>query len=294
MLNHRRASAGPPERVVVIGAGGFVGAAVAARAARAGIPVLGLTRADVDLLSPGAATILRDLLRDGDAVVAAAARAPVRDARMLVDNMIMAQAMLEAIAARGVAHVVNIGSDAIYADSDAPLVEESPAGPDSLHGAMHLARELMFRAGLSAPLALLRPTLIYGARDPHNGYGPNRFRRTALRGEDIVLFGEGEERRDHIHIDDVAELVLRVLRHESTGALNLATGAVVSFKAVADIVARLAGGTTVRGSPRQGPMPHGGYRPFDVAACRAAFPDFRCLSIEDGLALCHRQEVNGK
>src|SRR5499426_2606343 len=39
----------------------------------------------------------------------------------------------------------------------------------------------------------------------------------------------------------------------------------------------------VRGTPRQGEMPHGGYRPFDIAACRRAFSDFRYTSPSDGL-----------
>ena len=37
------------------------------------------------------------------------------------------------------------------------------------------------------------------------------------------------------------------------------------------------------GSPRQGPMPHNGYRPFDPAATTAAFPDFRYTDLETGL-----------
>jgi UDP-glucose 4-epimerase len=41
----------------------------------------------------------------------------------------------------------------------------------------------------------VRSTLIYGEGDPHNGHGPNRFRRLAAAGQEIVLFGEGEERR---------------------------------------------------------------------------------------------------
>ena len=65
---------------------------------------------------------------------------------------------------------------------------------------MHLVREVMLRSALTAPLAILRPTLLYGAADPHNGYGPNRFRRLAAAGQDIVLFGEGEEQRDHVLI----------------------------------------------------------------------------------------------
>jgi hypothetical protein len=30
-------------------------------------------------------------------------------------------------------------------------------------------------------------------------------------------------------------------------------------------------------------MPHNGYRPFDIAACRRAFPDFRYTPLEEGL-----------
>ena len=46
----------------------------------------------------------------------------------------------------------------------------------------------------------------------------------------------------------------------------------------------------IKGSPRSGPMPHNGYRPFDVSACRAAFPDFRYTSLADGLRLATEGE----
>ena len=113
--------------------------------------------------------------------------------------------------------------------------------PESLHGVMHLAREIMFRSEIAAPLVTLRPTLIYGAGDPHNGYGPNRFRRLAAKGEPIVLFGKGEERRDHVLIDDVAELAARVIYRRSTGALNVATGVVTGFRDIAEAVVALSG-----------------------------------------------------
>jgi len=289
MLTHQNPSGAPPERVVVIGAGGFVGGAVSARARVRGMDVLGLARADLDLLTPGADELLARLLHPGDAVVAAAAQAPCRDVDMLVDNLKMVRTMVTALSRVTVAHVVNISSDAVYADDPVPLDETSPAAPQTLHGAMHLAREVAFRAGLSAPLAILRPSLLYGAADPHNGYGPNRFRRLAAEGKDIVLFGEGEERRDHVLVDDLAELVCRVLTQRSTGTLNIATGEVHSFRDIADRVAAMAPHrVAVRPSPRQGPMPHNGYRPFDIALCHRAFPDFAFTALVDGLANAQR------
>jgi len=259
---------------VVIGAAGFVGNAVASRLEADKVSVIRIGRKEVDLLAPDAEK--RIPVQPGDIVVAVAAKAPCKDSAMLVENMIMARAMVRACAPAS--HVVNISSDAVYADSDEPLTETSCAAPSSLHGAMHLAREVMFRAEVKAPLATLRPTLIYGAADPHNGYGPNRFRRLAAEGREIVLFGEGEERRDHVWIGDVADLVVRVLYRRSTGVLNIATGTVHSFRDIA-----LKFSSKVKGSPRSGPMPHNGYRPFDPAATRKAFPDFRYTPLGDGL-----------
>jgi nucleoside-diphosphate-sugar epimerase len=284
MLDHLLPHSEPPRRVVVIGAAGFVGGAIADRASHAGLPVLRLTRRDVDLLAEDAASRLASYLQPGDAVVAAAARAPCKTGEMLVENMRLALAMVRALAAVPVAHVITISSDAVYGDAPVPLSEAAPAAPGSLHGAMHLARELLFRSEVAAPLAILRPSLLYGAGDPHDGYGPNRFRRLAARGQDIVLFGAGEERRDHVLIDDLAELCFRVLCRRSRGVLTVATGEVHSFRALAEQVAALSGQTVaIRESPRAGPMPHNGYRPFDIAAIRAAFPDFRFTPLAQGL-----------
>jgi UDP-glucose 4-epimerase len=284
MLEHLNPSPRPPSRVVISGANGFVGKAVAERMERDGVPVLRLTRKDVDLVAPDAADRLAAILAPTDVFVAAAARAPCKNADMLVENLVAARATALALAKAGVSHVVNVSSDAVYADSPDPLTEKSCASPPTLHGVMHLAREILFQSEVRAPIANLRPSLLYGAADPHNGYGPNRFRRLAESGEDIVLFGEGEERRDHVFIDDVAELIARVLYRRSAGVLNIATGQVHSFRSIAQKVVALEGGkSAIKASPRSAPMPHNGYRPFDAAACRHAFPDFRFTTVDDGL-----------
>jgi len=283
MLEHVNAAPAAPKRVVIMGAGGFVGAAIAERLLKEGVSVIGLSRKDVDLLVPDAHRKLTNLLKPGDSFVAVSALAPVKNPDMLVDNLVMARAMIRALAQAELAHVVNISSDAIYADGPVPLTEETPAAPASLHGAMHLARELMFRAEVKAPLAMLRPTLIYGAKDPHNGYGPNRFRRLAAEGKEIVLFGDGEERRDHVFVDDVAELAFRVLMRKSRGELNVATGRVSTFMEIAVLSKNLSGKRIeIRTTKRVGPMPHNGYRPFDVSAVGRAFPDFRFTPFEEG------------
>jgi UDP-glucose 4-epimerase len=292
MLAHLAPQPLPPSRVVVVGAGGFVGNAIASRLEKDGVPVLRLGRRDIDLLAPDACDRLTARLGAGDVLVAAAALAPCKTVEMLRDNITMACAMVKAAAGCSAAQVVNISSDAIYADSAEPLTERSITVPDTLHGAMHFARELMFKSEVTAPLVMLRPTLIYGAGDPHNGYGPNRFRRLVNKGEPIVLFGEGEERRDHVMIDDVAEIAARVIHRRSSGVLNVATGVTTSFREIAKGVVEASGrSTAINCVPRSGPIPHNGYRAFDIAACLAAFPDFSFVSLKEGLAKAQREEM---
>jgi len=292
MLQHHNTTPHAPARTVVLGAGGFIGGAILRRLAGASSAAAGLGRKDIDLLSEHAGRDLARVLRTDDALVVVSARAPCKTPAMMLENIRMMAAVCDALAERPVAHLVYISSDAVYADGPLPLHEASPAAPTSLHGAMHLAREQMLGAAAGkTPFAILRPTLVYGAGDPHNGYGPNKFRRLANRGEPIVLFGEGEERRDHVDVDDIAEIVQRVLAHRSSGLLNVATGTVASFRSLADkAVALSPRKVDIKSSPRTGPMPHNGYRPFDPAATFLAFPGFRYTAIDAGLARAQKQE----
>src|SRR5581483_11666399 len=95
---------------------------------------------------------------------------------------------------------------------------------------------------------------------------------------------EGEERRDHVAIEDVAELAALILQHRSRGALNAVTGRSVSFHDIAHQLAALHGpAMRVESLPRSGPPPHLTHRHFDVAAIHKAFPRFRFTALEEGL-----------
>lgn len=270
-----------PQRVVVMGAGGFVGASVVRQLRAEGIDVSPLTRREVDLLSDGAAQGLADRLKPSDCLVFISAVAPARTAAQLADNVAMARSACEALGRVKVAHLVYLSSDAVYADDASLVTEASCLRPAGLHGAMHVAREAMM-ASTQVPLCILRPTAIYGASDPHNSYGPNRFRRQAAAAQDIVLFGGGEEMRDHIAIDDVAALLSLCIQHRAKGILNAATGESASFRQVAELVAAASGQPArIVETPRQAPITH---RHFDTARLVAAFPRFAFTRLSGGLA----------
>ncbi len=274
-----------PNRAVILGSAGFVGSSVVRRLELAGVPILALPRTELDLTAPTAGDRLATLLQPDDSLVFVAAQAPVKNNAMLLSNLQMAVAVCTALAVQPVGHLVYISSDAVYADGPLPLTEASPTAPGSLHGVMHLARELMLASTNPEAFCIVRPTLIYGPGDPHNGYGPNQFLRLVEQDSPIALFGEGEERRDHVHIDDVAELITRIVCQRSTGILNIATGHVTSFRAVAETIVTASGkACAIETRPRSGPMPHDGYRPFDSTATNRAFPDFSYRTVAEGLA----------
>jgi nucleoside-diphosphate-sugar epimerase len=285
MITNLYESARKPARAVVLGAGGFIGGATARRLRSDGIEVVALGREFCDLLAVDAAARLAEEFRPDDTLVFVSAHAPVKNVAMLIENIRMGETVCAALKDRPVAHVIYVSSDAVYKDSAEPISESSCAEPGSLHGVMHLTREVMLRSEFSGPLAFVRPTLTYGIDDPHNSYGPNRFRRLASEGKDVVLFGEGEEQRDHVAVADIAELVLCIVLHRSTGIVNAVTGEVASFRTVAEfIAAQFTSPVAVKSSSRTGPMPHNGLRPFAPSAALTAFPGFSFTPWRKGIA----------
>ncbi len=291
MLTHHAVEPVSPGRVVILGGRGFVGKRLAEHLAGECVLVRSIGRDAIDLAAHGSEEKLLEELQPNDAVVILAALTPDkgRGVPAFLANLKMGASVHAALERRRVAHVVYVSSDAVYPFRTALIDEASCAEPTDLYGAMHLAREIMFRQATEMPVAILRPTLIYGAGDTHNSYGPNRLRRMARKDGRIVLFGAGEETRDHIYIDDAVALIALVIRHRSSGILNLATGHSVSFAELAEMVAReFPTPIEITGTPRQNAISH---RAFDVTAIHRVFPKFVFTPLDKGLAQAHREEM---
>jgi len=293
MVKHNTSKKIIPERVVVMGAGGFIGASLVKDLESNKIPFLALTSEKLNLLDSDAAIRLAEILNPEDTLVMVSAIAPCKDNEMLFQNILMMKVVCEAIEKKQPKHVIYISSDAVYSDSPDPLTENSIAQPESLHGIMHLSREVMLKQVYNGPLAILRPSLIYGAEDTHNGYGPNQFLRLAIEGREINLFGEGEEQRDHVYIKDMIDILHLIILYRSEGIMNIATGVVISFKEIAQMVSEYFNpNIIINTSPRVGPMPHNGYRPFDSSLCLKAFSEFCYTPFKDGLAITFKELGN--
>ena len=104
MLEHKNAIPAKPVRVVIIGAGGFVGSAIARQLAADGVSVLPLTRKELDLLTDDAAAKLKGVIRSDDSVVMVAAIAPAKTVPGLIQNLKMAEAVCAALSETEIVH----------------------------------------------------------------------------------------------------------------------------------------------------------------------------------------------
>jgi len=310
MLTHASVPPSTPTRVLLLGANGFLARHLRARLAAEGIPCEALGRPELDLTAPDSHTALSAAIRPDDTVVMLATLTPDqgRDYLTVMRNLRMAESVGRALQAGRCRHFVYLSSDAVYDAHQTPLDEDSTREPVDLYALTHTAREMMLGSVCERekiPFCVLRPTNIYGPGDTHNNYGPNRFVRSALREGRIVLFGQGEERRSQVYVDDAVQLITLVLRHRSTGTLNLANRPAVSFRDVAAaVIALCPGPVRLEHAARSVPVVHRPYKPTQIArfiynlgrpigqivhrpyvnsAVFAAFPGFTFTPLADGL-----------
>ena len=277
MIKLRHSEAVLPSRVVVLGGSGFVGKDLVRHLVEMGITTVAIASADIDLCQPESVAALREVISPSDTLVFVSALTPDKgkDIPTLMNNIGMGEHVGTFLQQSACSHVVYISSDAVYEDDANPVREESCCNPSSFHGLMHLVREkvLLHALGNSGvPLLILRPSLLYGPGDTHSGYGPNRFLRTARADRKITLFGNGEEKRDHVYIRDLSRFIGLCITRQAEGVLNVATGTSVSFSDVAQTVRALWGEPVeIECLPRTTPIAH---RHFDTAAMLQAFPTF--------------------
>ncbi len=268
-------------RLVVLGATGFVGGHVVGRARELGWEVLGLSSKDLDLTSPSGAEMLSAILRDGDTVVHGAAIVPARNAVEVSQNLLMTQSLVDAIAGHEIAQLVVISSDAVYGSESGVITEASACSPDSMHGIMSLAREMMCNEVKVPVLTIVRPAPIYGVGDPHKSYGPNRFIGQMIDSGEITLFGEGDAMRDHVFIGDVADVIVRTISARESGVINIASGQSVSFAALAELVRQAGsdGSRIVVAGSESSPT----FRSYDISSLVRRFPEFDPVSPAVGM-----------
>jgi nucleoside-diphosphate-sugar epimerase len=249
-------------RVLVTGATGFLGQHLVAALLAEGVPTTALCRRGglpAGLGHPALAVApgdLRDedtcasLLAGVDTVfhLAAVRNLPGTPARAMEEvNEIATLRLARQAVDAGVDRFVHVATAQVYGPSASPLDETSPVlSPPATtryaggKGRAVLRLREMARAG--APVVTLLPTIVFGPDQPSH---PNRvtshLRRLASSRIQPVL-GDGNARRDLVHVGDVVAALLAAARLPGlAGEELLVTGEAVSSRALGTLVARCQG-----------------------------------------------------
>lgn len=255
------------KKVCVTGGAGFIGSRV----------VRGLLERDIDVVVidnlsvgnkenvPAPAVLLEADILDAaiadevascDAVVHMAARVAIRSSFEFVvedtsANVVGTANLLRAATAERsqVKKFLLASSMAVYADSPAPnpINEEYAVLPVSPYGVSKLAAEMLVRqmcAERGIDSATLRLFNTYGTGQTLSPYvGVVTIFANAMReGKAPTIFGDGEQRRDFVHVEDVAQGFLKALTHTTGGeTFNIGSGTALTvnevYRAIADALA---------------------------------------------------------
>jgi nucleoside-diphosphate-sugar epimerase len=211
-------------QVFVTGAGGFIGRNLLARLAAEGHAPCALLLPDEDAAGLPACRVVRGditrpeslggLLEGCDAVVHLAAAVGYGQTmeRCRRINRDGTRHVVEAAVAAGVRRFVQLSSVSVYGRRPGvPITEETPLRcTRDPYGDTKIEAELLLQAHADRreiDLTILRPTVIYGPGD--DKFLPKLVEN--LRSGRARIIGDGRNRVDAIHVDDVVALVVRVL-----------------------------------------------------------------------------------
>ena len=157
--------------------------------------------------------------------------------------------VLEACRRVGVPRFLLASSLTVHGCGEEPRDENSPFAPRHPYAVSKIAAEfaaLNYCQNFGLAVSVVRPTLVVGEnyKEPH---AVGDFVATVLRGDDIVLFGDGHHRRDFVHPLDVARGVrlaverLELVSADAYDVFHLSSGESFRIVDLADLVIRVVG-----------------------------------------------------
>ena len=178
-------------------------------------------------------------------------------------NVLGTQRLLEWARRSNLERLVFASSSSVYGDSaKLPMHEDDLPRPMSPYGVTKLAAEHLcnlYQRNFSVPVVSLRYFTVYGpGQRPDMAF--HRFISAMLKGEELVVYGSGEQTRDFTFIDDIIEANLgAAIRENVEGRVyNIGGGSRISVNGVLEILSRFEGRKVkVRHEPVQaGDPPH--------------------------------------
>lgn len=147
--------------------------------------------------------------------------------------------LLSAAREIGVRRFIMTSTSAVYSYTDKPIRETTRCDPDTPYGISKLAGEMYVRA-MSQEAVILRLGNVYGPRQVPLGENQvvPKMMRHLMYSESFSIHGDGNQTRDFVFVEDVAEAFLYSI-YGKPGTYNVATGTSYSVNRLAEFVAGL-------------------------------------------------------
>ncbi len=153
--------------------------------------------------------------------------------------------LLQVSLKRGIKRFVLASSNAPLGDQEPPVDESQVPHPLSPYGASKLACEgycAAFHGGYGLETVVLRFANVYGSYSTHKTSVVAKFIRHALRGEPIVIYGDGKQTRDFVHVEDLCHAIILSTQKRVGGELfNIASGIETSVLELVDTIREASG-----------------------------------------------------
>jgi UDP-glucose 4-epimerase len=166
---------------------------------------------------------------------------PELDRRINVDGL---RRVLDAAVATGVRRFIFISSGgAIYGETPEPATESREPRPENPYGRHKLEGEATVAAARISG-ASLRLSNVFGPRQRSDAEGGvvSIFCDRLAAGEPLRIFGDGEQRRDFVHVGDVVDAIMLALDDPTiTGTWNVGTGIATSVNDLAAMMIEATG-----------------------------------------------------
>lgn len=137
--------------------------------------------------------------------------------------------------------------------------EEHPLNPIGIYGALKVAGEKLvvaYHQVFNLPYTIVRPSALYGPRCVSRRVG-QIFIESAMNGATLRVDGDGGDRLDFTHIDDLVEGILLVLQNPNAlgETFNLTYGQSRSIKELLEVVKQAFPSVRVEHAERDNLMP---------------------------------------
>lgn len=232
------------EGVLLLGGTGFIGSALARRLEQEKRTAHILGRHDAEQLE-------KLLPQCGTMIHLASATTPGSSAShpsLELGNLALTLRLLELMQSQPETHLIFFSSGGtVYGNPNRrPVTEDTPISPLSNHGAGKASQEAFCQAfrACGHAVTILRPSNAYGpGQSMRHGFGLVRTMLECVRdGIPLEIWGDGENVRDFIYIDDIVEASTRLISlPQDSGTYNLGSGIGHSLNQARRIVEEITG-----------------------------------------------------